>query len=68
MSTEPYEVDLVTDDGETVQVLTLTPEQTSVDVQVTGVGTITYSLYYYNAETQQKELVGSKTVNFTGNG
>ena len=56
-----YEVDLETS-GETIQIITLTAEQTSVEVSVTGTGTATYTLYY------GQEVVGSTTVNFVGNG
>ena len=56
-----YTADLVAG-GDTVRSVTLSAEQTSVDVTVQGSGTITYELYYNGA------LIGSTTVNFGANG
>ena len=56
-----YEADLKLD-GETVQIISIGAEQTSVEVTVTGSGTVTYTLYYNGT------IIGSQTVNFTGNG
>ena len=56
-----YDADLVTG-GETVRIVTLSAEQTTVDVTVEGVGTMTYELYYNGG------LIGSVTVEFSANG
>lgn len=57
-----YDADLMTG-GETVQIITLNAEQTSVTVTVTGTGTaVLYELYY------DGNVIGRKSVNFSANG
>ena len=56
-----YDADLVTG-GETVQIITLNADQTSVAVTVEGIGTVVYELYYNGT------VIGSTTVEFSANG
>ena len=48
--------------GEIIRTIILNAEQTSVEVSVTGIGNMTFELFY------QGSSIGSKAVNFTGNG